>query len=165
MRKSEVSFLRWDELDLAGGWANLPASRMKNGRDFRAPLSASAKALIESMPKTSDLVFTTNGKTPISGWGHAKPRLDELMAAELGQPVTEWHLHDLRRTVASGIARLGFPTEVIKRVLAHVPNASDVTSQVYNWFMYDDQAKAAVQAWAAHIAKVTTGLEVVESVG
>jgi integrase len=161
VRRDEASELRWDELD--GDWAAMPGSRMKNGRDFRAPLSATAKTIVDSMPKLGEYVFTTTGKKPISGWGHVKARLDKLMSDELGEPVTEWRLHDLRRTLASGLARLGYRTEVIKRVLGHVAKATDVTSVVYNWHNYDAEAMEAVQKWAAHLAKLTTGLEVVES--
>jgi hypothetical protein len=106
-------------------------------------------------------VFTTNGKTPISGWGKVKERLDEYMSEVLGEPVAAWRLHDLRRTVASGLARLGYRTEVIKRVLAHVAKASDITSTVYNWHSYDAEAIQAMQRWASHVAKVTSRLEVV----
>ena len=60
---------------------------------------------------------------------------------------------------------LGCRREVIDRILAHVPQKSDVTSSVYNRFMYDGEALQAVQEWAAHLAKITTGLEVVASNG
>jgi integrase len=161
VRRDEASKLRWDELD--GDWAAMPGSRMKNGRDFRAPLSATAKAIVDSMPKLGEYVFTTNGRTPIGNWGHVKARLDQLMAEELREEVAGWRLHDLRRTVASGLARLGYRTEVIKRVLGHVAQASDVTSVVYNWHNYDAEAMEAVQKWAAHLARLATGLEVVAS--
>jgi len=159
VRRNEAAFLRWDELD--GDWAAMPGSRMKNGRDFRAPLSATAKEVVDSMPKLGSYVFTKNGKTPISGWGKAKECLDKLMSEELGEAVTGWRFHDLRRTMATGIAMLGSRREVIDRILAHVPQKSDVTSSVYNRFMYDDESMEAVQKWAAHIAKLTSGLEVV----
>lgn len=159
VRRDEASFLRWDELD--GAWAAMPASRMKNGRDFRAPLSATAMAIVDSIPRVCDYVFTTNGRSPISGWNRAKEKLDKLMSEELGEPVAEWRIHDLRRTLASGLARLGYRIEVIKRVLGHVAKATDVTSVVYNWHNYDAEAMEAVQKWAAHLARITTTLEVV----
>jgi integrase len=161
VRRDEAADLRWDELD--GEWAAMPGSRMKNGRDFRAPLSATAKAIIDAQPKLCDHVFTTSGKKPISGWGKAKEKLDKYMSEELKEPVADWRLHDLRRTVASGLARLGYRTEVIKRVLGHVAKATDVTSVVYNWHNYDAEATEAVQKWAAHLAKLTTALEVVQA--
>lgn len=159
MRRQEASALRWDELD--GDWAAMPASRMKNGRDFRAPLSSAAKAIVESMPKMGAHVFTTTGKTPISGWGKVKERLDHVMVAELGEPVADWRLHDVRRTVASGLARLGYRTEIIKRVLAHVAATSDITSTVYVWHQFDEEALEAVNRWAVHVARVASRLSVV----
>jgi integrase len=84
------------------------------------------------------------------------------MSEELGEPLADWRLHDLRRTVASGLARLGYRTEVIKRVLGHVAKATDVTSVVYNWHNHDDEAMEAVQKWAAHLARLTTGLQKME---
>lgn len=75
---------------------------MKNGRDFRAPLSATAKAIIESVPKLNrEYVFSTNGRAPISGWGHMKAKIDKLMSAELGKEIANWRLHDLRRTAGA----------------------------------------------------------------
>ncbi|WP_242361900.1 integrase arm-type DNA-binding domain-containing protein [Anaeromyxobacter sp. SG17] len=160
MRRDEASCLRWDELD--GDWAAMPGSRIKNGRDFRAPLSATAKAIVNAQPRLGEYVFTTNGKRPISGWGKAKERVDNLMSDELHEPVPPWRIHDLRRTVASGLARLGYRTEVIKRVLGHVAKATDVTSVVYNWHNYDAEAMEAVQKWAAHLARITSGLQALE---
>ncbi|MBI5070382.1 MAG: integrase arm-type DNA-binding domain-containing protein [Deltaproteobacteria bacterium] len=160
VRRDEASFLKWEEID--GDWAAMPASRMKNGRDFRAPLSATAKAIVDAQPKLCQFVFSTNGKSPISGWNKAKEKADRLMSEALEEPVAPWRVHDLRRTVASGLARLGYRTEVIKRVLGHVARATDVTSVVYNWHSYDDEAMDAVQRWAAHVAKLTTGIQVVQ---
>jgi integrase len=85
------------------------------------------------------------------------------MSAELGEPVADWRLHDLRRTLASGLARLSYRTEAIKRVLGHVAKATDVTSVVYNWHNYDADAMEAVQKWAAHLARITTRLEDVKA--
>ncbi|WP_176066934.1 tyrosine-type recombinase/integrase [Anaeromyxobacter diazotrophicus] len=161
-RRNEAAFLRWDELD--GDWAAMPGSRMKNGRDFRAPLSAAAKGLVDAQPKLGAYVFTTNGKAPISGWGKAKERIDKLMSEELGEPVTGWRFHDLRRTMATGIAMLGYRREVIDRILAHVPQKSDVTSSVYNRFMYDGEAMEAVQRWAGYVLRLVSGLHVVPQV-
>lgn len=154
VRRDEASRLRWDELD--GSWAAMPASRMKAGRDFRAPLSTTALAIVEGMPKFDKCpyVFTTNGRAAISGWSKPKLQFDKLMAEALGEAVTPWRLHDLRRTVASGLAGLGYRAEVIKRVLGHAANSNDVTAVHYNWHNYDAEAMAAMQAWANHIAKL-----------
>lgn len=156
VRRDEASLLRWDELD--GNWAAMPASRMKGGRDFKAALSTTAKAIVNGMPHFDKCpyVFTTNGRSPISGWSKSKDKLDKLMEEVLGEPVQDWRIHDLRRTLASGLAMLGYRTEVIKRVLGHAANTSDVTAVHYNWHNYDAEAMAAVQAWANHLTKLTS---------
>ena len=168
MRREEVGCLKWDEID--GNWALLPGSRMKNGRNFKAPLSPAAKRLIDEMPKGDEYVFARRGlkkRQPISGWGKAKERLDKLMAEELGlqkgETVKDWRIHDLRRTVISGLARLRTRPEVIKRIVAHTPPRSDVTGSVYNWYMYDDEAMEAVTKWASHVLQLVSGLEVVKA--
>ncbi len=74
------------------------------------------------------------------------------MQQKLGEPVLDWRMHELRRTLASGLAKLGFRSEIIKRVLGHAANSIDVTAIHYNWHNYDAEAMAAVQAWAIYIA-------------
>jgi len=72
MRRDEAGKLHWDEI--RDGWAELPASRMKAGRDYRAPLSTAALAILEGVPRFAGcpFVFTTGGKVPINGWGKTK---------------------------------------------------------------------------------------------
>lgn len=154
VRRDEASYLRWDELE--GNFASLPGSRMKGGRDFKVALSSAAINILDHIPHFSDYIFTTNGRTPISGWGKAKRNLDVLVESELGHPIKGWRLHDLRRTLASGLAMLGHRAEVIKRVLGHAANANDVTEAHYNWHNYDAEALEAVEAWTKHILYVCT---------
>lgn len=153
MRREEASRLRWDELD--GDFALLPASRMKGGRDFKAALSAEALSIIEGMPRMGEYVFTTNMRTPISGWGKAKSELDKLMGDLLEGPILDWRIHDLRRTVASGLAKMGYRSEVIKRILGHAANANDVTEAHYNWHNYDSEALEASSSWARSVYLLT----------
>lgn len=57
-RSGEVRGARWDEIDLqAGTWA-IPADRMKMDRDHVVPLPDAALAMLESLPRESELVFT-----------------------------------------------------------------------------------------------------------
>lgn len=155
VRRDEASHLRWDEVE--GDFACLPASRMKGGRDFKVAIPSVAKGILMDQPRFDGCpyVFTTNGRTPISGWSKAKSKLDEYMAEELGAPVADWRLHDLRRTLASGLAMLGVRAEVIKRVLGHAANANDVTALHYLWHNYDAEALEAVEAWSGYLAKLT----------
>jgi integrase len=103
-------------------------------------------------------VFTVTGTTPVSGFGNAKRRLDAVMLAskraEIGakvDAVPQWTLHDLRRTGATGIARLNFPPHVVDKVLNHVSGTIRGVAAVYNRFEYLDERRAALEAWGQYI--------------
>jgi integrase len=146
-RRGEVAGMRWSQIDLKGTIWTIPAHVAKNGRAHEVPLSATALDIIQGLPRFlgSDLVFTTTGVSPISGFGRAKDRLDLLMAAR------EWRLHDLRRTVASGMARLGVPPHVIEKVLNHVSGEISGVAAVYNRHGYDAEKRDALEKWAKHL--------------
>ena len=90
----------------------LPRERVKNDEKHEVPLSDTAVAVLKSVPRIagSRYVFTTNGKAPSSGYSKGKRRLDALLS-----DMPPWRLHDLRRTTASGMARLGINLPVIER--------------------------------------------------
>jgi integrase len=71
-RRGEVSGMRWSELDLDNAIWTIPAKRAKNGSTHVVPLAPAAVEIIRSVPRylNSDFVFTTTGRTPISGLGY-----------------------------------------------------------------------------------------------
>src|SRR4029077_18766119 len=104
-RRNEVARMEWAELDLETGVWTLPRERTKNGKLHTVPLSRQATALLDRLPQTSDrYLFSLNGERPFNGF-KAKGRLCPTLAP--------WTLHDLRRTAASGMARLGVSLPVI----------------------------------------------------
>lgn len=110
-RSGEITGLHWPEWE--GGSINLPPSRVKTGEARIVPLSSPAQAILKQAPMTDEeLAFTTTGRTPVSGWSRAKRRLDKISGVE------DWIIHDLRRTVATGLQRLGIRLEVTEAVLA-----------------------------------------------
>ena len=111
-RRGEVTTMRWSDLDFERAVWTVPAAVAKNGRVHEVPLSRAALDILERLPRFvgSDLVFTTTGTTPISGFGRVKERLDAAMG------VSDWRFHDLRRTAASGMARIGVAPHVIEKV-------------------------------------------------
>jgi hypothetical protein len=99
-------------------------------------------------------VFTTTGTSPISGFGRAKDRLDFVMDV-----AAEWRLHDLRRTVASGMARLGVAPHVIEKVLNHVSGQISGVAAVYNRHGYQTEKREALSQWAAHLENLMPKLQ------
>ena len=128
--------MRWDELDLtAGTWA-LPGERTKNGHPHTVPLTAEAVALLRTVKRRAGaaLVFEGPRQTAFSGFGKLKDSLDTAMdaaAKEAGRTVTPWTMHDLRRTMATGLQRLGVRLEVTEALLNHVSGSRSGIVGVY----------------------------------
>ena len=115
-RRDEVAGMTWKEIDVERRLWTLPPGRTKSNRPHEVPLSDAAIAVLELLPRIAgDYVLTTNGTSPSSGYSKGKRRLDALLPPD----VPEWRLHDLRRTAASGMARLGINLPVIEKVLNH----------------------------------------------
>lgn len=153
-RRGEVAAMRWEEVDMGAGTWLLPASATKAERAHLVPLSAPALAILETVPRLGDYVFTTDGDNPISGFAKAKTRLDRYIAAS-GEPLAPWRLHDLRRTAATAMGKLGVLVETIGRVLNHAPQG--VTREHYALFDYAPEKRSALERWAAEIMRAVDG--------
>jgi integrase len=153
-RLTELTAARWAELSEDGTALNLPGSRTKNHRPHVVPLSPLAREVLSSVIRIEGpFVFTTTGKTPISGWSKTKTALD----AAMGAGVPPWRLHDLRRTCASGLQRLGIRAEVIERALNHVSGSFGGVAGIYQRDLLADEVRTALQRWAAHVNAIVTG--------
>ena len=108
-------------------------------------------------------VFSTNGRSPISGFSKTKMRLDGAMLAEArkerGKEITipSWRLHDLRRTCATGMAGLGVAPHIIEAVLNHVSGAKAGVAGTYNREAYQEEKRAALERWASHVSAIISG--------
>ena len=114
-RRAEIGGLCWAELDFGAGVWTLPAARAKNGRAHVLPIMPMMAAIIESLPRraTRDQVFGERGAGGFAGWTSNKIALDVRAG------VTGWVLHDIRRSVATGMANLGVQPHIIEEVLGH----------------------------------------------
>jgi integrase len=155
-RRSEVAGMRWDDLDLPESTWTLSAAVTKSDRAHLVPLSKEAVKLIEGLPELGDYVFTTDGKTSISGFAKLKTRLDSFLTAT-GDELPAWTFHDLRRTAATHMVRLGVLEEVVGRVLNHAPKG--VTARVYALHSYQPEKRRALERWAAEVARAAAGSE------
>ncbi len=178
-RRDEVAKLHWSELDRAKATWTIPAARAKNGMAHIVPLS---KPLVDELdalapsvkgsdklppkwPKTG-FVLTTNRRSAVSGFSKAKKLLDAAIEAERNietnrgryiQPQTPWRVHDLRRTVATGLQRLGVRFEVTEAVLNHVSGAKGGVAGVYQRHDWALEKRAALDAWAEFVGQLVTG--------
>lgn len=161
-RRDEVAAVEWSELDRSSAQWSLPAFRSKNKQPNLVPLSSSVLKVLDGLAggerwPTSGLLFTTNGTRPISGFSKAKRRLDEAIASSLApQPsIDAWRVHDLRRTVATGLQRLGVRFEVTEAILNHVSGAKAGVAGVYQRYDWLEEKRDALEKWARHVESVT----------
>lgn len=159
-RRTEVSSMMWEEIDLTAKVWTIPAERTKNGKPHAVPLTSAAIAIITAIPRmSSDYMFPARGLPgqPYSGWSKGKRMLDD--AADLH----DWTLHDLRRTAATGMARAGIAPHVVERVLNHVSGTFAGVAGVYNRFQYGPEMRDALETWERHVlalaaeAAITSG--------
>ena len=153
-RRSEVAGLRFDELDLETRVWTLPAARSKNKRAHTVPLSDQAWDIVKSMPRIGDYVFpATNGTGHIRSFDHLKEKIDAKLT--FAKP---WTFHDCRRSVASGLQRLGVRIEVIESALNHQSGSFRGVAGIYLRHDYSDEKRDALQRWGDHLeALATTG--------
>jgi integrase len=150
-RREEIGRLRWSEID--SDTINLKGDRTKNGEPHLIPLSAPARTLLESLPRfaDSDYVFTVNGHKHVTAWWLAKEKLDAIVKIE------PWRVHDLRRTVATGLQRIGASLQTIEAVLGHVGGSRSGVVGTYQRYGFQPEAKAALEAWGAHVIGLIEG--------
>jgi len=173
-RREEVGGLEWAELDQSTLTWTLPAKRAKNGHAHIVPLNTLAIAELDGLclggkeqptkwPKRG-LVFSTTGKTPVSGHSRAKSRWDRQIsnkelkraedAGEVPTLIKPWRLHDLRRTTATGLQRLGVRFEVTEAILNHVSGSRSGVAGVYQRHDWKDEKRAALDAWSEHVSRL-----------
>jgi integrase len=161
-RRGEVTGMKWSELDPKARTWTLPADdprtgtagRTKNKRQHIVPLPPQAWQIIEAMPRIGDgdLVFTNDGRRPLGDHYRAKQKIDHEM-----KPTTPWVLHDLRRSAASGMQRIGVAMHVIEKALNHVSGSFGGIVSVYQTHSYAAEVQVALQKWADHIDQLVTG--------
>jgi integrase len=156
-RRDEIAEARWSELDLAAKTLTIAKERSKNGVAHEIPLSDAAVRIFEGLPRIGDgkdgPVFTTTGKTPVSGWSRAKEQLDRA----IGVSIPPWVLHDLRRTAASGMAGIGIAPHVVEAVLNHKSGTIKGIAAVYNRYNYAAEKRHALDAWARRLNAIVSG--------
>jgi len=181
-RRGEVAGMNWGELadDLAT-WT-MPGQRTKNGAPHMVPLSGAARDLLRALLPEGDndahraiedrrakglLALPGALGTPFAGWSKSKAALDKAVmdarakaAADAGTsaaPLVPWSVHDLRRTVATGLQRLGVRLEVTEAVLNHISGSRGGIIGVYQRHDWAGEKRAALDAWAAHVIAAAAG--------
>jgi hypothetical protein len=91
------------------------------------------------------------GRNPFKGFARFKEAIDKLTG-----PIAHWTLHDLRRTGASAMPRLGVSLPTTERILNHVSGSFSGIVSVYQTYNYEPEMRKALEAWADHLAGIQT---------
>lgn len=155
-RRTEVAAMRWADFDLEAGNWTLASEDTKSSRAHLVPLSPQAIEILKATPHFGGYVWSSDGETHIKGYSKAKKKLDALLASS-GAELKPWRLHDLRRTAATHMVRLGVSELVVGRVLNHAPQG--VTARTYALHSYEAEKRHALVTWANEIVQIMAASE------
>jgi integrase len=156
-RRTETAAMERAKVGHSSGIWEIPGTVTKNGRTHLVPLPSLALEIIRSVPAVVDAdgnsspwVFPSKSKLSrhITTYSDAKEALDKASG------VTGWWLHDLRRTVSTGMAGLGVQPVVIEAALNHASGTRAGVAGTYNRHEYLEEKRAALEAWSIFLSGV-----------
>ena len=174
--------MAWNEIaDDLTTWT-MPSERTKNGAVHAVPLSDPARTVVRTMLAkdakeakraltdlrvAGALILPGVKGTPFAGWSKAKRALDkaivEARAKATGksgakaEAIEPWSIHDLRRSVATGLQRLGVRLEVTEAILNHISGSRGGIAGVHQRHNWAAEKRAALDGWATHVVAIVEG--------
>jgi integrase len=158
-RRTETALMSWSDIVLDGRagtkiYADLPPQQnlwivppaiTKSGRPHHIPLPRQAVAILKAMPRLarSDAVFPGRTGKPMTGWSK---RLPDIYGVTVREGVGKWTPHDLRRTMRTGLGRLGVDRVIAELLMDHA--ISDELARIYDRGSYWQVRIEASQRWA-----------------
>jgi integrase len=141
-----------------------PKSAAKIKQAHEVPLSEMALSLLQNHRRIAgrDLFFGETQNGPFQSWSWNRRELDKRIAdarkaAGNNTPFVPWVLHDVRRTVATGLADLGIQSHIVEALLNHQSGARRGVAGIYNRSSYAGEKRQALDLWAAHIEGLIAG--------
>jgi integrase len=162
-RRDEVFSADAAEFDLRNGVWTIPGSRAKNGVAHIVPLSPAVIAELKPLigEREAGKLFPARGHSENgpSGFSRSWARVREAVGKQLGRPVERFTMHDLRRTGATGLQRLGVRLEVTEAVLNHVSGSRGGIVGVYQRHHFTDEKRQALALWANELERIVSGAD------
>jgi integrase len=154
-RREEIGGLHWSEVDLETGRMLLPKERTKNRRPLALTLPETARSILRAAPRRAgrDLVFG-GGRAGFSAWSYCTLLFNARVTAANGDhALAPWRIHDLRRTVRTGLGKLGIKPHVAEMVLNHTGHKAGIGG-VYDHYDYEPEIAEALAKWEAHLLAI-----------
>ncbi|MDZ7660050.1 tyrosine-type recombinase/integrase [Fodinibius sp.] len=151
-RKTETANMRWTDIK-RDVWT-IPGELAKNGEPHEVPLGKIAQGIIEDLKPysgDSDYVFLSprNDSAPLKSTKNAAIR------ARKQTEVSDFKVHNLRRTVATHMAKMGIDRNTVGRVLNHKQSSGDdLITALYDRHSYLEQKEKALQKWEVKLYKI-----------
>jgi integrase len=145
--------MRWQDIDLSARLWTIPAAFTKSNRAHVLPITPMVADIIGALPRVHETwLFPARGDLDQSwfGFNKSKPALDRRVA------IDNWTLHDLRRTAATGMAKLRVPPHVVERILNHTGGSFAGVAGIYNRYAYGGEMHAALEVWQRHLSSLLT---------
>jgi integrase len=153
-RRDEIGSLRWSEIDLGTGKLLLPKERTKSNRALELTLPATARAILTSVPRRvgRDQLFG-GGKAGFNAWSYSTLSLNARITEAEGRALAPWRLHDARRTVRTGMGKIGIKPHIAELVLNHAGHKGGIGG-VYDHYDYQPEIADALAKWEQYLLTI-----------
>lgn len=165
-RRGETVMMEWGHYDAQKQVWVIPRENTKTDRQHVIQVPDMAAHVLGDCLKLGEYVFTSSGAKPYENVSRGKADLDQRLKKLRKQEgmvvISPWKLHDLRRTVASGMARLGVAPHVIEKVLNHTSGVISGVAAVYNRHQYTKEMGEALKLWETHMLEILDDVDHLE---
>jgi integrase len=150
-RANEIGGMQWPEFDFEAKTWTLPANRAKNHTALTLPLTPLMESIIRSKPKRFGIDYLFGPRrSGFTRWSNAAKVFDTL-------DLRPWRLHDVRRSVATGMADIGIAPHIIETILNHISGHKAGPAGIYNRSTYTEEVREAMTRWSEHIGGLVGG--------
>lgn len=156
-RRGEAAGMRWQDIDLKRKVWTLEQDQTKSKRRHEVPLSPLALKLLKQTPKLGGFVFSSSGHRPFENFSRGKKEISRIMKQKRAKQLPDilpWTVHDIRRSAASGMARLKTAPHIIEKILNHSTGSIRGVAAIYNRYQYEPEKREALELWAKHMQKM-----------
>ncbi len=150
-RKSETLQMKWEHIDEANLIWVIPPSMAKNKQEHHVPLSEQAYSILKGMGRSSEYVF----QSPVISDQPIKSIKRQTKKVKQKTSVKDFRVHDIRRTVATYLAKMGTERTTIGKILNHKGMSGDNSiTAIYDRYSYEDEKRNALQSWEHYLLEI-----------
>lgn len=154
-RRQEIGGLRWDEINFDFGTMTIPASRTKNHKAHCLHLPPAALDILRSAPiRAGKMHVFGGGSSGFSTWSYSAIAIRERVTLAAGKPLEHWSLHDLRRSMRTGLGKIGIAPHIAELCINHRVGG---VQAIYDRHTYAMDIKNALARWADHFLSLVEG--------